>query len=137
MQMIEVAQFKRAGDTRRMLVGGRDDVVVVREELSGPSTLVAYGEESKTLSARFTGEALGTLLAQGGFLGGFDSLWSFLSSEKNDLVDLMDLCDRLAIPYVFEATGNETGAGVGPDGEESDTLDVELKDVALPAICGD
>ena len=66
-------------------------------------------------------------------MGGFDSLWSFLSSEKNDLVDLMDLCDRLAIPYVFEATGNETG----PDGEESDALDVELKYVALSAIGGD
>lgn len=104
MQLIEVAQFEQAGDVRRMLFGERDGGVVVREELSGPSVLVAYGEESKTLEAFFGADAISALLTQIGF-SGEDSLWSYLSGKKNDLVDLMDLCDRCAIPYVFTASG--------------------------------
>ena len=93
-----VAQFESAGDVRRMFVATEGEKFVVREELSGPSVLVAYGKERKTLCS--------ALLATVGFLGSGDSLWDYLASERYDIVDLMDLCDQRGIPYEFSSIGS-------------------------------
>lgn len=106
MEMIEVARFERAGDVRRMLVGEEGEKVVVREELSGPSVLVAYGEERKALRMALGADAVSALLACIGFSRTEDSLWSYLSSERYDIVDLMDLCDQRGIPYEFSSSGS-------------------------------
>lgn len=101
----EVARFERSGDERRMLVGMTDDGIVVREELRGPSVVVAYGDESRSLRVSLGADAVSALLAELGFGGSEDSLWGYLASERHDIVDLMDLCDRKGIPYEFCASG--------------------------------
>lgn len=104
MREREIARFERAGDVRVMSVGATDGKVVVREDLSGPSAAIAYGEERRTLRVTLSSEAAAALL-RAGFCGGVDSLWSFLSDEAHDIVDLMDLCDELGVPYAFSASG--------------------------------
>ena len=100
----EVARFERAGDVRVMSVAADGEKIVVREDLSGPSALLAYGERCRTLRVTLAGEAPAALLRQG-FCGGVDSLWSYLTDERHDIVDLMDLCDGLGVPYAFSSTG--------------------------------
>ena len=107
MREQEVACFERVGDVRRMFVGEDGERVVIREELTGPSVLVAYGEQRKTLRVALAPEAVSALLEAIGFLGSADSLWDYLASERHDIVDLMDLCDQRGIPYEFSATGSE------------------------------
>ena len=106
MREQEVARFEAAGDERRMYVGAEGEKVVVREELTGPSVLVAYGEERKSLRVALGADAVSALLATIGFLGSGDSLWDYLASERHDIVDLMDLCDHRGIPYEFSASGS-------------------------------
>ena len=101
-----VAQFESAGDERRMFVAAEGEKIVVREELSGPALLVAYGEERKTLCVSLEADAVSALLATVGFLGSGDSLWDYLASERYDIVDLMDLCDQRGIPYEFSSVGS-------------------------------
>lgn len=122
----EVARFERAGDVRVMRVAADGEKIVVREDLSGPSVLLAYGEKNRTLRVTLTGEAAAMLLRLG-FCGGVDSLWSYLSDEEHDIVDLMDLCDELGVAYAFSAAGpgdviqfrparQRAGDGGGPGG---------------------
>ena len=106
MQEQEVARFEHAGDVRSMFVGSQDEKIVVREELEGPSVLVAYGEERKTLRVSLGADAVSALLAAIGFVGSDDSLWDYLASERHDIVDLMDLCDQRGIPYEFSSSGS-------------------------------
>ena len=106
MQEQEVARFEHAGDVRRMFVGSQDEKIVVREELTGPSVLVAYGEERKTLRVSLEADAVSALLAAIGFVGSDDSLWDYLAGERHDIVDLMDLCDQRGIPYEFSSGGS-------------------------------
>ena len=101
-----VAQFESAGDERRMFVATEGEKFVVREELSGPSVLVAYGKERKTLCVSLEADAVSALIATVGFLGSGDSLWDYLASERHDIVDLMDLCDQRGIPYEFSSVGS-------------------------------
>ena len=69
--------------------------------------------EGKTTLARYSAKpvspgraAVSALLACIGFSRSEDSLWSYLSSERYDIVDLMDLCDRRGIPYEFSSSGS-------------------------------
>ena len=109
-----VARFESAGDERRMFVGAEGEKIVVREELSGPSVLVSYGEERKTLRVSLEADAVSALLAAIGFLGSDDSLWDYLASERHDIVDLMDLCDQRGIPYEFSSVGTSGDCQLRP-----------------------
>ena len=102
----ETARFEHAGDVRRMLLVEEGEKIVVVEELSGPSALVAYGREALTLRASFSPEALSALIARVGFTGA-DALWGYLADERHDIVDLMDLCDRHGITYEFRSDAQD------------------------------
>ncbi|MCR8908166.1 MULTISPECIES: hypothetical protein [Atopobiaceae] len=102
----EVARFESAGDVRTMHVYEEDGRIVVREDLEGPSTLIVYGEDRRSLRVAFGPEALAALLAAIGFAGSADSLWGYVSREDHDIVDLMDLCDQRGIPYEFSSIGS-------------------------------
>lgn len=104
MEEREIARFECAGDVRVMRVGADGEKIVVREDLSGPSVLLAYGEKNRTLRVSLAAEDAARLLRLG-FCGGVDSLWSYLSDEAHDIVDLMDLCDGLGVPYAFSSEG--------------------------------
>lgn len=106
MLVQETARFERAGDERRMSVGLDDEGVVITEDLSGPSVLLAYGERERRLRMTLSPDAVSRLVGEVGFLGGEDALWRYLSSEEKDIVDLMDLCDRRGIPYGFVSSGS-------------------------------
>lgn len=113
MQMTEVARFESAGDVRTMLVGEEDGYVVVREDLAGPSALVVYGDEERSMRAMFAPEAVQGLLDAVG-AAGEESLSAYLSREEHDIVDLMDLCDARGVPYAFTGLGAQSGAQFRP-----------------------
>ena len=109
----ETARFEHAGDVRRMLLVEEGEKIVVVEELSGPSALVAgfvyafvMSPALATLRASFSPEALSALIARVGFTGA-DALWGYLADERHDIVDLMDLCDRHAITYEFRSDAQD------------------------------
>ena len=104
MEAVEVACFEGAGDVRRMSVARQEGFLVVSEDVSGPSALVAYGEDERSLRATFApGEVDGLLGAVRS--AGAGSLEEYLSRRENDIVDLMDLCDGLGVPYAFSSEG--------------------------------
>lgn len=114
MGEFEVARFERAGDVRRMSVAREGGGIVLREDLSGPSTLIAYGDKERSLRIFLEPAALDALIERIGFSGGEGSLWDFLTRERYDLADLMDLCDRTGIPYVFTGMGDRSGLQFRP-----------------------
>ena len=116
MQTVEVARFERAGDVRRVLIGEEEGCVVVREDLSGPSTLVAYGDEQRSLRVTFAREAVPALLDALGTVQEGGSLRGYLSCERHDVVDLMDLCDARGVPYAFAGIGPSSGIQFRPAG---------------------
>ena len=105
MQEQAVARFEHAGDVREMFVGTDGEKIVVRESVSGPSAVVAYGQERRDLRVSLSPEAVSARLEAVGFAGAPDGLWDYLTSEWHDIVDLMDLCDRRGVAYEFASTG--------------------------------
>lgn len=112
--MCEVARFERVGDVRRMLLAQDEDGLVVREDISGPSVLVAYGDERRSLRATFGASAVGPLLEAVGAACEGGSLREYLADERHDIVDLMDLCDARGVPYAFAGVGSESGIQFRP-----------------------
>ena len=109
-----VARFERAGDVRSVsIVEGDDGVLEVREHLEGPSTLVAYGEDERSLRVIFAPAAVPGVLGAVG-AAGRPSLAAYLTDEKNDVVDLMDLCDARGVAYTFVGVGPESGVQCRP-----------------------
>ena len=113
MREREVARFERAGDVRTVsLVESADGALEVRERREGSSALVAYGEGARSLCALFSPVAASRLP---GLMGGA-SLVEYCANEKNDLVDLMDLCDANGVTYAFASVGSQGGAELRPAG---------------------
>ena len=113
MEAFEVACFEGAGDVRRMSVGRQEGFLVVREDVSGPSALIAYGEDERSLRATFApGEVDGLLGAVRS--AGAGSLEEYLSCRENDIVDLMDLCDARGVRYSFTGVGSASGIQFRP-----------------------
>ena len=106
MREREVARFERAGDVRVMSLGEEEGRIVVREDLAGPSVLVAYGDEWRSLRVSFGPASVSGLLRAIGSSGEGESLWAYLADESHDIVDLMDLCDAAAVPYSFTSLGS-------------------------------
>lgn len=102
MKLLEVARFEGAGDVRRVLTGVDGERFVVREELSGPSARIAYGEGNHSLTVTFEADAVSDLIARVGVAQGEESLWEHLAGRWHDVVDLMDLCDREGVPYALK-----------------------------------
>lgn len=96
MQEVEVARFESAGDVRRVFMSWNEGCLTVREDVSGPSALVAYGEASRSLVVLFDKDSAARLL---GCLGGEKALRQQLSQSNFDVVDLMELCDREGCRY--------------------------------------
>ncbi len=115
-RMSEVVRFEHAGDERRMLVGeGAGNTLTIRQDVSGPSALLAYGEEERSMRMIFSPDAVAALVVRLGTSDVLeDSLWSYFSDEGRDLTDLMDLCDASGIPYSFAALGSSGQAQFRP-----------------------
>lgn len=113
MEFHEVARFESAGDERRMLVCGEDGYLVVRQDVFGPSAVVAYGDEERSSRLTFGPGVVRRLLAAVPRETGL-SLREFLESEGRDLFDLMDLCDALGIAYDFASRGTRSGVQLRP-----------------------
>ena len=113
MREREVARFESAGDVRTVsLVESADGALEVRERREGPSALIAYGEGARSLCALFSPGAASRLP---GLMGG-TALVEYLADEKNDLVDLMDLCDAQGVTYAFASVGSRGGTELRPAG---------------------
>ncbi len=110
MECTRVARFENGEDERAMSVGvDATGGIVVVEDLRGPSTLVAYGDDHRRLRVAFDSQAARRIVAELGFSAEGEGLWSFLSDGSRDIVDLMDACDRMCIPYTFTAIGSHSG----------------------------
>lgn len=96
MQEVEVARFESAGDVRRVCMSWDEGRLVIREDVSGPSALVAYGEASRSLVVMLDKESAARLLA---CFGGEKALRQQLSQPNFDVIDLMELCDREGCRY--------------------------------------
>lgn len=102
-----IARFESAGDVRVMYVSEDEGSLVVGEDLSGPSAVVAYGGEERRLRMEFSVESVAQLLRVLDEMGEMP-LRGYLSDEGHDIVDLMDLCDANGVPYTY--------VGLGPGG---------------------
>lgn len=109
----EVARFERSGDVRTVSLIEGEGSLIVREDLSGPSALVAYGDEEHSLRMALSAESAARLL---GALDGMGEkpLGDYLAEEGHDIVDLMDLCDANGVPYSFAGIGSESGLQFRP-----------------------
>ena len=114
MRKREVARFERAGDVRMVgVVEGGDGSLEVTESLSGPSALVAYGDEVHILRVTLSSDErrkLGRLIGE----TGRGSIEEYLGEEESSLVDLMDLCDVAGVAYGFVGMGEKSGLQFRP-----------------------
>lgn len=109
MREVVCARFERFADKRTVsLVEADDGVLELRELLRGPSALAAYGEREHSLRVLFAAPAASRLLGAVGEAAG-DTLAAYLSNEKNDLVDLMHLCDEADVLYTYVGVGPASG----------------------------
>ena len=111
MQEEELVRFESTGDVRRVLVARGDEGLRVRQEVNGPSAVVAYGEEWHTLELGFDRQGTDALDEALWVSGGVESL---LRTGDADVVDLMDLCDREGIAYTYRSDGPESGPQLRP-----------------------
>lgn len=114
MRRHEVARFERAGDVRTVgTVERTDGSLEIREDVSGPSAFIAYGDEVHGLRVTFTEveqEKLTGLLVE----TGRSSLEEYLANGEFALIDLMDLCDVAGIGYSFVGLGDKSGVQFRP-----------------------
>lgn len=119
MRVQEVARFESAGDVRTVsLVQGDDGLLEVRELREGPSVVAVYGEGEHSLRVLLAPEAVPGLL---GAMAeeGVASVADYLASEDRDIVDLMDLCDRLGVAYSFVGIGEKGDIQYRPAHQQS------------------
>lgn len=97
MERLRVASFEREGDVREVFVSADGDELVICEELSGPSSQIAFGEKNHRKTARLSSRAVSEVIAGIGFAGSDGGLWDYLADERRDLTDLVDLCEERGI----------------------------------------
>ena len=114
MRRHEIARFERARDVRTVgTVERLDGSLEVREDVSGPSALIAYGDQVHGLRMTLSvteQEKLTKLLVETGRA----SLEDYLANEEFALIDLMDLCDAGGISYSFVGLGDRSGVQFRP-----------------------
>lgn len=112
MREVVCARFERFADKRTVsLVEADDGILELRELVCGPSALGAYGEREHSRRVFIAAPAVSRLLGAVGEAAG-DTLAAYLSNEKNDLVDLMDLCDEADVLYAYVGVGPASGVVV-------------------------
>lgn len=98
-----------------------DGSLMVSEEVSGPSSDVAYGEPMHQLRAIYSPVAIGelaTLLGEGDLGANVGAaLGMYFKDGKHALVDLMDLCDARRVSYAYQSLGSATGVTYRPSSE--------------------
>ena len=112
----EVARFRNGEDLRVMFVGEGDGETILREDIYGPSVVDAYDVDAVRLQVSINApqaEGLGRALCE---VFGASSLEGFAADEKNDILDLMDLCDREGVAYAYTCMDSEGLAGLRPVG---------------------
>ena len=113
-----VAIFRCGDDLRVMFVGeGARGEAILREDICGPSVVDAYGADAARLQVSIPdgrSEALARALREVFNAG---CLREFAANEKNDILDLMDLCDREGLPYEFLSLDTEGLAAMRPSSE--------------------
>ena len=114
MKTQEIARFECAGDVRMVGAAEREDgSLEIREDVIGPSALIAYGDQVHGLRMTLSGGERGKLsrlLAE----TGRSSFEEYLSNEELTLVDLTDLCDAAGIVYSFVGLGDKSGVQFRP-----------------------
>ena len=95
------------------VIKGSGGVVEVREHLSGPSALIAYGEAEHGLRVLFAPSSVSDAECAVNRMG-FASIEEYLADDKNDVIDLMDLCDVAGIGYSFVGLGDKSGVQFRP-----------------------
>ena len=114
MKTQEIARFECAGDVRMVGAAEREDgSLEIREDVMGPSALIAYGDQVHGLRMTLSGaeqEKLARLLVETGRA----SLEDYLANEEFALIDLMDLCDAGGISYSFVGLGDRSGVQFRP-----------------------
>ena len=88
MECTRVARFENGEDERAMSVGV---------------------DATGGIVVAFDSQAVRRIVAELGLSAEGEGLWSFLSDGSRDIVDLMDACDRMCIPYTFTAIGSHSG----------------------------
>ena len=96
----KVASFRNGEDLRVMYVGeGASGEALLREDLCGPSVVDAYGADAARLQVNILGDWGATLKRGRIEVFGAKDLREFAADEKNDILDLMDFCDRNGVAY--------------------------------------
>ena len=95
------------------VIKGSGGVVEVREHLSGPSALIAYGEAEHGLRVLFAPSSVSDAERAVNCMG-CASIEEYLADDKNDVIDLMDLCDASGVAYTFVGIGPKTGVVCRP-----------------------
>lgn len=113
-----VASFRCGDDLRVMFVGeGPRGESILREDICGPSVVDAYGADAARLQVSIPDgrtEAFCRALRE---VFNARGLREFASDEKNDILDLMDLCDREGYRYEYVSLDTEGVASMRPAGE--------------------
>ena len=111
----KVASFRNGEDLRVMYVGeGASGEAILREDLCGPSVVDAYGADAARLQVNILGDWGATLKRGLIEVFGAKDLREFAADEKNDILDLMDLCDREGLRYQYFSLDSGGVAGMRP-----------------------
>ena len=111
-KLYEAARFCSGDDLRIMFVGeGACGEALLREDICGPSVEDAYGADAARLQVSVPGDVKVELERALLEVFGAQSLREFAAEERNDVLDLMDLCDREGISYAFTSV-DSGGEGV-------------------------
>ncbi|WP_322153631.1 hypothetical protein [Paratractidigestivibacter sp.] len=114
-KLYEVARFAAGDDLRIMFVGeGSRGEAVLREDICGPSVVDAYDADAARLQVVINASQVYVLERALREVFGTASLEAFAADEENDILDLMDLCDREGIAYAYAFVDSGGDAGLRP-----------------------
>jgi len=104
-----IARFEKAGDVREVYVGNEGQGgFFVREEVTGPSALLVYGEERHVVRIGVKEMAAQKLAKAERWQGDVRTrVEECLSREDYALIDLMDACDAAGVEYTYATLGKD------------------------------
>lgn len=103
---VQVARFFDGNDTRRMcLERSADGTVCVVQKVDGPGVKEAYGSSERLIRVRFDGEEFARLEGLLDAENPAGAVERFISREDNDVLDLVDLCDKQQVRYTYVSGG--------------------------------
>lgn len=104
-----IARFERAGDVREVYVGDEGQGgFFVREEVTGPSSLLVYDEGRHVVRVGVREAAAQKLAKAKHWQKDVRScVEEYLSREDHALIDLMDACDAAGVEYTYATLGKD------------------------------